>query len=290
MALPKNKKLPKKGSSGPSQGIPPRTKNPNQGTGPKAHKGKGGKGPMGMPKKFGGLGGYPGVNTSLVNQLVNGIIRGELNDIRKDRRQVRRESRNMRNQARRDYRRGVNDLNHVFGETDDYLGFLNNQNQQTITGARSNAELATQALQQALGGTYAGAQADGTAELERLGIEGGGNFGQLIADNANAQNVALQSGANTDSTLGLMGANADQMGSLLRGMNQGSYMSHIGKNLNARNDKLAEIQQNKIDGYNKVREAMSDAKGSRRDLFIQLLTQLQQTGWNQYLQNRQLKR
>lgn len=289
MALPRNKKLAKP-APGPSVGGTPKNKpKPPIGKGPVRGGGKGGGGrPIPKGKYFGGRGGYKGVKVAEVDRLVNGIIREEMADLRDERQDVNAESRNAQRQARTDYQRGRGDLRHVFGETRDYLGNLGRQTQQMYGGQMDASQAATAALQQHLGGTYSGAQTGAMDELARLGIQQGGNFSGLQADAANAQAMAAQSGANAQSSMGMAAGNAGALQNLVAGMNQGSFMSHMGQNLNAKNSALADIRQKRMDGYHDVREAMQDAKGSRRDLFWQLMQQLQQTGWSQYMDQRNL--
>lgn len=282
MALPRNKKLPpKKGTvgSGPKP-IPPKGKDAKGGKNKNA---KGGGG-----KFYGGLGGYKGVKKQAVRRLVNGVLRDEMRDLRKQVRAVKQDTKAERRSLKADYRRGKADLEYVHGETADYLGALGNQNQQMFQQQGNQQQAAQAALQQHLQGTYSGAQTGAQEELARLGIQGGGNFQQLIADQANAGAVAAQSGANAQSTLGMAGANSAGAMQMLQGMNQGSFLQGIGQNLNARNDAMAEVRTNKINNLNEVRQAMAEAKGSRRDMFFQLLQQLQQTGWDQYMQQQQL--
>lgn len=281
MALPKNKKLPSTGGSVAGGG---------KGGDGKKGDGKSGKNKGGMPKFYGGLGGYKGVKTKTLRRLVNGILREEIGSLRSEKRGLNRETRSLTQAANRQYRRGKGDLNHVFGETSDYLNHLRSQSQQQYAQQASQAQAAQAALQQSLGGTYSGAQQAGLAELERLGVAGGGNFSQLQSDAANAQAMAQQAGANAQSTMNMAAGNADALAGLLQGMNQGAYQSHIGKNLTARNEALAEIGAMKRDGYAEIRDAIREAKKSRGDVFFQLLQQLQQTGWNQYVEQQQLKR
>lgn len=287
MTMPKNKKLP--GNKG--GGRPNVHQNDNNGDKPGNGIKKNGNGPIlpKLPKFYGGKGGYKGVNTKTVRRLTGGVLRDELNDLRRQRRMVRRESRNDAIDAKNAYKRGKQDLRHVYGESTDYLNFLRNQNQQMYSDQQNQSQAATAALQAQLGGTYSGAQQGAMDELARLGISQGGNFSQLQSDAANQQALAQQSGANAQSTMGLAAQNSDALAGLLQGMNQGQMVSDFGKNLNARNDALADVRQNKMDQMNVVREAMSDARGSRRDLFFQLLQQLQQTGWDQFMDMQNLK-
>lgn len=299
--LPKNKSLPKKrvvpGSGAqeprPGNNLKKPGKKPNgpKGNGPKGKgDGKPGKGKKGGGGKFfGGLGGYKGVRKSKVKRLVGGVIRDEVRDLSRERKGVNREYRRERADVNREFRRGRQDLKHVFGETDDYLGFLGNQSQQQTNAQSQQIAMAQQALEQQLGGTYTGAADQVTSELDRLGIGGGGSLAQLGLDQANAQAMGAQAGANAQSTLGLMGGNSQQMMGLLRGMNQGSMMSNAGLNMQRRNDALIEARGSRDENQQAIRDAIRDVRSGRRDLFFQMLNQLQETGWNQYMDQQQLR-
>lgn len=271
--LPKNKKLKGRGGDGPKG-------NGNGNTAQSLGNG--------MPRYYGGVGGYKGVDTKKIKRLVNGLIRDEVKDLRRGKAQIRRETRHEMQGARRDYRRGLGDLNHVFGESGDYINHLGQQNAQMFQGQADQTGAATAALQAQLGNSYTGAMDAGQAELGRLGIGQGGNFSGLIADQANAQAMAGVTGQNAQNTLGMMGGNAAGLMNLVSGMNQGSYMADMGKNLNNRNDLLTEARRGRQDQYNQVRDAIRDTRGSRRDLFLQMLDSLQQTGWSQYMDQQNL--
>lgn len=281
--LPKNKKLPKKGN-GPKKPNPPKKHNPPKGKGgPKKPAKKKGPSPF-----FGRVGGYKGVRKSQVSRLTNGLMREEMNGLNRQAREVKRDANEQINIARTDFERAKGDINYVHGETDDYISGLAQRNQQNTQNVAQQQQAAQQALQSMLGATYSGAQTNAQNELSRLGIQGGGNLQQLGADSANAQAVAMQTGQNAQSTLGMAGQNSQAAMQMLQGMNQGSMMQGMGQALNAKNDSLAETQNNRIGQLNEVRTAMQEANATRKDLFMQLLMQLQQTGWDQYVQKREL--
>lgn len=242
-----------------------------------------------MPKRFGAIGGYKGVSTKYVNQLVKGIIKPEIQDLRLQKNQLNHDTRNAVRHANEDYVRGQGDLGYVHGETADYLSNLVGRNTQLTADTHDHINAANAALQAQLGDTYSGAQTGAQTELARLGITGGGNLGQLNADRANALAVGAQAGANANSTAELSGSNAAAALQMLQGMNQGSYLQGIGQTLNKNQTNLADIRAQRLQGLEDIRQAMKDARGSRKDAVLQLLQQLQQTGWSQYLQLQQLR-
>lgn len=285
-SLPRNKKLPKRRDTDIIDNRP----RPGDKDKPGKKGGKAGGGKKRGSDHFGSHHGYGGVSKKQTERLAQATINKEIRNLREQRRQVNRDTRNQTNKSKSLYQRGVGDLNYVNDEVTDFLGSTQQKNQQMYADQRSQQEQASAALQQSLGDTYSGAQSGAAAELARLGISGGGNFGGLIADQANAQGVAQQSGANALSTMDLASGNASQMGQLLQGMAAGSHISNIGRNLNAYNDRQSTILQNRTDQMDKVNQAIRDTNDSRNDIYLQLLQQLQQTGWGQYLQGRQLKR
>ena len=230
-----------------------------------------------------GKGGGPGKGGNLertARRLTNGVIKDTVRDLNQQRREVNREARNANDIVRTMYHRGRGDLEHVFGETGDYIEHQNEQGQNAFNAASLEQSAAATALQNQLQNVYSAGEGSATAEMQRLGITGAQGFlGQLASDSANAQAVGTQTSSNNQANLGAMQANAGAVGNLLSGMNQGAYMGAIGQNLNARNTAFADNRQQRADQLALVREAVNEAQGSRKDTFFQLLQQLRQTGW-----------
>ncbi len=220
-----------------------------------------------------------------VNRLVDAQIRAGLNDLRKERRMIRRETATERRAAKRDYERGLGDLNYIYGETADYTNALGNQIQQNYSGLRDRSQAAQSALVQALSGNSTGVAGQLTSDLSDLGISGV-DASQFQADAANALNVAAQTGANNMANINAAASGAADISSLIQGMVAGSKASAYGSQLNDLNDRLFEASQAKRDGYAQVREAISDLKGTRKDLTLQMLQQLGGSQWGKYLRKR----
>lgn len=218
-----------------------------------------------------------------VNRLVDTIVNPELRGLSSQRNQVARDYATGVGQANTAYERGKGDIEHVFGETGAYLDMLKGRNATEAAAGVNRSDAAAAALRSRLGDTYSGVQNSAASELARLGISAGGNFGGLMADAANAQYTADQASANARSTMDQSNSNAGLVMSLLQGMNQGSKMGAAGKNLNARNDALAELSAARIAQLNKIGDAMQETRKSRSDLFTQLFNQFQQSGWKGYL-------
>lgn len=221
--------------------------------------------------------------TAQVNKLVDSVLAPEIRGLESQRNQVQRDYMTGVNEASNLYERGKGDLDYIYGETQDFMGGLKNKSAAEAAAGRDRSAVAAQALRSRLGDTYSGVQNDSAAELARLGISGGGNMSGLLADAANAHYTADQSSENARSTLDATTGNADLVMNLLQGMNTGSKLSASGKNLNKRNDAHSALNANRISNLNKLGDAITETRASRSDLFTQLFSQLQQSGWKGFL-------
>lgn len=227
-----------------------------------------------------GRGGKGGNLERIARRLTNGVIRDEIRDLRAQRMEVSNATRKANDTARVQYQRGKGDLEYINKEVTDYLGSMGQQNQAMFQQAGIAQNAAAAALQQQLGGIYGQGQSDAQSELSKLGIGDSSFLNQLAADSKNSQAMAAQQSQNTQDNLGLMQTNAGMLQNMLGGMAAGSHISNIGKNLNARNDAFAENRRTKAEQMAIVRDAIRDARGSRKDIFFELLQQLKQTGWS----------
>lgn len=230
--------------------------------------------------KDGGRKGGKGLEAT-ARRLANGVIRDEVRDLRDQNKEVNRAAENAIDTARFQYQRGLGDLEYIGGETSDYVKSLGDKTQ-AMYGQTSLAQnAAAAALQQQLGGIYDTGASAANTELERLGIGDGSDsfLQQMRSDQANASSVGAINSANAQSTLGAMQANSGAVSDLLGGMVQGSMLSNVGRNLNDRNDAFMDIRNEKQDQQALIRDAIKSARGSRQDVFFQLLQQLRQSGW-----------
>lgn len=248
------------------------------------HKGKKKKGPA----RYGKVGGYKGVKKSTAQDLARGVYNTEMRELQGQQRNLDRDTRQNVLEAENQYNRAKGDLSHVYGTTGKYIDTQKTNTAAQYASGEQQASAASAALKSQLGDLYSGATGGAESELERLGISDAGNYQGLLSDSLNAQATAEQSGENARSTMAQSGSNANALMSLLSGMNQGSYTSSTGQILNARNDAIGKAKDEQYNQTRKIRDAMVQAKASRKDIYLQLLQQLQQTGWSQYLQNQQL--
>jgi hypothetical protein len=239
--------------------------------------------------RYGKVGGYKGVKKSTAKNLASGVYQTEMRELQGQQRNLDRDTRQSVNEAENQYARAKGDLAHVYGETGKYIDTQKAATAAEYAAGEDRTVQATAALKSQLEGLYSGATGGAESELERLGISDAGNYQGILSDALNAQSVASQSGENARSTMNQSGTNAGALMSLLAGMNQGSYTSSAGQILNARNDAISKAKDEQYNQTRKIRDAMVQAKKSRKDVYLQLLQQLQQTGWSQYLQNQQLK-
>lgn len=228
--------------------------------------------------KDGGRKGGKGLEAT-ARRLANGVIRDEVRDLRGQNKEVNRAAENAIDTARFQYQRGLGDLEYIGGETTDYVKSMGDKTQ-AMYGQTSLAQsAAAAALQQQLGGIYEQGAAGANSELSRLGINQDDFMGQMRVDGANAQATGAAQSASAASTLGAMQANSGAVSDLLGGMVQGSMLSNVGRNLNDRNDAFMDIRNEKQDQQALIRDAIKSARGSRQDVFFQLLQQLKQSGW-----------
>lgn len=234
----------------------------------RGHKGRGKK--KRGSDRIGGLGGYKGVKRSKVDSLVNGIINAEV-------RQQRESSRS----AQDTYERSVGDINAIFKETDKGIRATNTTYAQNRDAAKAGVNAAADRQRASIADIYGNAGNTVNSELERLGISGaaGAGVAGLAQDQAWQQAEAIQSRDNINNIINVGAGNAAALGSALLSMNTGERVSQLGQARNTRDTAVA-----------KVREAIIEARKKRPDLFNQMLEQLQNTGWNQYFQNQQLKK
>ena len=218
----------------------------------------------------------------LVNALVQSQIRAGVDDARKERRMIRREADSSRRKAIKNNRRALGDLNYIFGETGDYMKAMGQQIDQQYGQSQAALQASQAALTQQLQANSQGVAGAVGGDLAALGISNMSDMG-FQNDALLAQNLATQQGANQQANLSAQQQGAAAISALLQGMNAGSKMSQYGIQNNALNDELYEIAQGKRDGYNQVREAISDLRGKRGDLTLQQLQALAGSQWAKYL-------
>lgn len=240
------------------------------------------------PARYGAVGGYKGVRKSTARDLADGVFQKEMRELQGQQRNLDRDTRQNVLEAENQYARAKGDLSHVYGTTGKYIDTQRTNTAAEYASGEQQSVAAANALKAQLSGLYSGATGGAESELERLGISDAGNYQGIMSDSLNAQAVASQSGENARSTMSQSGQNANALMGLLAGMNQGSYTSSAGQILNARNDAISRAKDEQYNQTRKIRDAMVQAKSSRKDIYLQLLQQLQQTGWSQYLQSQQL--
>lgn len=220
--------------------------------------------------RIGAVGGYKGVKKSKVNNLVGGIINAEV-----------RQQRESSRAAQDTYQRSVGDINKIFSETDKGIRATNATYAQNRDAAKQGVNTSAARQSSNLDQIYGGAANNINSELERLGISGaaGAGVAGLAQDQAWQQGEAIQSRDNINNIINVGAGNAGALGSALLSMNTGERTSQLGQARNTRDTAVS-----------KVRDAIIEARKKRPDLFNQMLEQLQNTGWNQYFQNQQLKK
>jgi hypothetical protein len=267
-------------------------KKPNPTTGsndPGAHK-KGGKGRSGGSGggAYGAYGDYEGVRYGEAASLVNAGLKPEIHQVQNDIQKTRRETQRERQRAKRQYNAAVGDIGHIFGESGDYINYQNQQMDQLAGQTMDQTQAAQAALMQHLSGTGQAAMGDVNAETERLGIQGMNYTAPMQQDQAFTTEQAQISGANNVANLNLSHQNSQELGSLLQGMNTGSQTAAYGRAANAKSEALFEAQANKHTAVEQLKRSLADLRGQRPDLIRQMLEQMQQSRWGQYMDTQNL--
>lgn len=216
----------------------------------------------------------PGSKRRKAAKIVDGQINRAIRELDADREDMGQDIRRHGLIVRNTYDRGNKDLDHVYGETKDFIG-----HQQGAIDARyndnKNLQSAAQAnLRSQLDSNFQNSYSGINDEAARLGISGSVNNMGLISNNENARNLADLQNASQATTLNLMNSGSSDIGNLIAGMNQGSYMSSKGQNLNRRNDDLAALRQQRNDELDKIRRSKRNTRASRGDLILQVLQAL----------------
>lgn len=255
------------------------------GTFPNPPGGGGGPGltPHDRNQRYGAMGGFPGVRYGDALSLVNAEIHKGLYDYKNEKQKLRRETQEERQRANRLYTRATGDLNHVFDESGQYIGYQNQAIQDQYSQLNDRSQQAQAALLDHLQTQGQSNMGAAQSELARLGIGGPGMLDQMAADQSNMTNVANQTGANNAANINLQATAAGDVGNLLAGMNAGSRASAIGQQATARSDALFEAEATKKKGMEQLTRAMQDLRGSRGDLTRQMLEQLRESRWGEYV-------
>lgn len=244
-------------------------------------------------QRYGASGGFPGVRYGDALSLVNAQLKGSINEVRNERQKVRRETQAERQRANSLYSRSVGDINHVFGETGDYIGSQNQAIQQNYGGLTDRTTQAQAALMQHLQQSGTDTASGVTSELARLGIQGSpgmnaGNLDQFAADQSFVEGQAAIGGQNQLANIGAQQTAAGDVGQLLMGMNAGGQASALGQAASAKSQAMFEAEANKKSAVEQLRRAMKDLRMSRPDLVRQMLEQILQSRWGMYMDSQNL--
>lgn len=253
------------------------------------HRSRGSNKPRRRNPRVGGQGPYKGVPYNQARRLVQLQIQEALNELRREKQGVGRDYQHGVEDANTLYNRSIGDLEHIYKESGDYIGFQNQAIADAFAANKAENAAATQALLGTLSGNTSGVIGGVDAEMARLGITGAANTGGISADGAFAGNLAGINGANEQANIAAMAAGSADVGNLLLGMNAGSRSSHMGQAVNDRNYMLTELLRNRDDNLNDIRQAMRDVRGKKGGMINELLMQLSQTGFDQFIALQQLR-
>lgn len=226
-----------------------------------AVKGNGGrKGGKKGGRRYGAMGGYGGVPYRDAASIINGQVRHEVRGMQHQGQQV------------RDlYGNTVGDLNHIFGETGEFIGNQNQKIKDSYAGQKSAMDQIYSALNGQLNSGATGIQDAALAELQRLGISPGAS-GDMGSDTGFMQNLVAQQQANSGANMGAAQSNSDAVGALLMGMNSGAQASALGQAANTKNSALKDIMAQ-----------IRDVRSGRGDAINELLMQMNDSRFQQWL-------
>lgn len=252
---------------------------------------KGGRGHPGSPgggRAYGAMGDYPGVRYGEAASIVNAGLKPEIHQVQNDIQAQRRMTQAERQRANRQYNAAVGDIGHIYGESGDYINYQNSLMNKDFAATADQTAAAQAALMQHLQGTGEQALAGANAETARLGIEGMPYTQTMQQDQAFTNSQAEISGANNMANLNLSHQNSQELGNLLLGMNTGSQTAAYGRAANAKSEALFEAEANKKSAVEQLRRSLKDLRGQRPDLIRQMLEQMQQSRWGQYMDSQNL--
>jgi hypothetical protein len=257
---------------------------------PNANRGNGGG--RGGSKSGGGGPSRPG-NDSLMKQArqyINRDIRAAVQQLANENQARRKDFRWDQAQADSRYDRAKGDLNHIFGEANEQNQLQTQAILDRITGQQgATNQMFDQLAQRQQGNTSQNTQAL-LGELQRLGIEGGANLAPMQADAAWAQNMAEQGRTNTLANLGAMGQSAGDIGNLISQMASSSNAANQGRQLNLKNQTIAESQNQYMGERDEIRDAMRQERLQRGNRIMDLYRELEEQSYNRWFTEREANR
>lgn len=223
-------------------------------------------------------------------QYVNRDIRAAIQELKNENQDRRKDFRWDQAQASSRYDRATGDLNHIFGEA----GEQNQLQTKAILDRIMGQQGQTNQMFDQLGAVQQGNTSQNTqallGELQRLGIEGGANLAPMQADANWAQSMGEQGRTNTLANLGAMSQSAGDIGSLLGQMTNSSLASNLGRQLNMKNQTIAESQNQYMGERDEIRDAMRQERLTRGNRITDLYRELEEQGYNRWFQNREANR
>ena len=265
--------------------------NPNTGgfKGGAGGKGRGGRG------GHGGGGGGRGItsNKKLMKQAkryINKDIENYIDALQREKRAQHKDYRFNVNELESLYNRAKGDLTHVFGEANEQNALQTQAMLDRIMGTKADTTQQFDQLLSTQQGNTQQNQADLMAELSRLGVQQGADLGQFAADANFAQAMGQQSGANAQANLNMMSQSAGDIGSLLGQTANSSLAANIGRQLNLKNENIAEALHNYRGNVDDIFGEMRAARKERGNRVYDMYRDLEQTNYDRWFQNREANR
>lgn len=183
--------------------------------------------------------------------------------------------------------RSRGDLDYIYGEVAD------TQKAQDAKIAEGYAQTGAkvQELQQALQGQMADTSATNKQaamdELARLGIQQTGT-GRFDADASYAQQLAQQSGANTNANLATSQAMSAEIGAMLQSMAAGQHQSNVGTAVNQHQASVSQLSHTANEQLMDLIDEGKEARAGRGAAINELFDQLYNTRFNQWATTRDM--
>ncbi len=225
--------------------------------------------------------GYKPLKRKTAAKIVDSDLRVLLKGLRNDERKVKRERDFQSGKAEDLYTRGKGDLEFIRAEVEDATNAQNSKIDQSYTETGTKLQALQAALQGELGQNSQANKAAALAEQARLGIQQSGT-GNFDADAANQQAVAAQTGSNEQANLGLAKGMSADIGQMLLGMNQGSFLSNMGRILNTKNDSQAQLSHTSNEQLMDIMDQMGETRAGRGGAISKLYGEMDDRRFNRW--------
>jgi hypothetical protein len=200
---------------------------------------------------------------------------------------VRRERDYATGQANDLLTRSKGDLDYIYGEVADTQQAQDAKIAEAYGATKGKVSALQQALQGEMADTSAANKSAAMEELARLGIQQTGT-GRFDADASYAQQLAQQSGANTNANLDIAQGMSADIGAMLQSMAAGQHQSSVGKAVNLNQESVSKLAHTANEQLMDLVDEGKDARMGRGNAIADLYDQMYNTRFNQWAQTREM--